>query len=79
MHITVNIKACHGCRTCELVCSFHHEGIFSSELGSIRVYRENKNGNVKWFIDSTCDFCKGEDEPLCVKYCLFNALRTSKN
>ena len=78
LKIVGDTEACYGCRTCELVCSFHHGGVFSPELSSIRVSRNNRTGEVGLFIDSTCDFCKGEAQPLCLEYCLYGALKKVK-
>ena len=73
--IVRNAEACCGCRTCELICSFHHSNVFSPELSSIKVLRNNLTGDIEWFIDTTCDSCGGEAKPLCVKYCIYGALR----
>ena len=78
MKILSDIEACYGCRVCELVCSFHHSGVFSPELSSIRVSRNNRTGEIGLSIDSTCDSCMGEEQPLCVKYCLYRALTEVK-
>jgi len=67
--------ACRGCRVCELACSLHHKGYFAPEAASIKVYRDNQNGEVRLSIDSTCDVCRGKHQPLCVKYCAYGALR----
>ena len=75
LKIVRDAEACYGCRTCELVCSFHYERVFSPELSSIKVSRNNRDGEIKWSIDSTCDSCRGEAQPLCVKYCAYGALR----
>ena len=75
MSIKVNSKACYGCRSCELACSFHHQKLFSPELSSIKVLTSMRTGDIKWSIDSTCDSCEGEEQPLCVKYCLYGALK----
>ena len=73
--IVVDIRACTGCKICELACSFHHKGVFSPEASSIKVSRDNQNGEIRLSRDSTCDFCKGETRPLCVEYCVYGALR----
>jgi carbon-monoxide dehydrogenase iron sulfur subunit len=78
LKIIIAIEACYGCRTCELVCSFHHAGVFSPELSSIRVLKNNRNAKVELSIDSTCDSCQGEPQPLCVKYCVYGALKEAK-
>ena len=69
-------KNCVGCRTCEIACSYHHQGVFSPSISSIKVvdrpqeqsfaisfYRQGESSHV------ACDGCIGLDEPLCVKYC----------
>ena len=75
MSIIRHTKACYGCRICELACSFHHRGVFSPELSSIRVSNNYLTGEIQLSIDSTCDLCKGEAQPLCVEYCLYGALK----
>ena len=75
LKIVRDAKECYGCKTCELICSFHHGRVFSPELSSIKVSRNNRTAQIGWFIDSTCDSCKGESQPLCVKYCAYGALK----
>ena len=75
MRIVVNPKACYGCRACEIVCAYHHRGVFAPEGGSIRVHKDNRTGEIRLSIDSTCDFCREKDHPLCVQYCSYRALR----
>ena len=75
MRISSDTKACCGCRICEIACSFHHKGVFSPEVSSIKVYRDNRNGEIGLSIDSTCDLCDGEHHPLCVEYCIYGALK----
>ena len=75
MRIIRDGKACFGCRTCELACSFHHGQVFSPELSSIKVVRDNLMGEIGWSVDLTCDSCQGETAPLCVKYCSYEALK----
>jgi Fe-S-cluster-containing hydrogenase component 2 len=58
-----------------LACSFHHKRLFSPAYSSISVARNNQNGIVRWSIDSTCDDCDGETEPLCQKYCSYGVLK----
>ncbi len=68
-------EACYGCRTCELACSFHHARVFSPELSSIKISRNNRTAKIELSIDSSCDSCQGEAQPLCVEYCLYGALK----
>ena len=73
--IILDEKRCTGCHTCELICSFHHAQVFSHDLSSISVLVINRTGERKWSVDQrSCDLCKGEKIPLCVKYCPFNCL-----
>lgn len=75
MRIIIDPKACYGSRACELICSFHRHGFFSPGGGAIKVSKDNGTGEISWIIDySICDFCKGENQPLCVQYCTYNAL-----
>ena len=68
-------ELCHGCRTCELMCSFHHRKTISPHSSSIRILRDNETGNIFWSIDATCDRCETEVQPFCERYCLYGALR----
>lgn len=77
MDIFRDPKACYGCRACELICSFHCHGEFRPGGGTIRVRKDNRTGKINWFKGPGCDFCKGEGQPLCVKYCTYGALRVS--
>ena len=69
-----DLEKCYGCRTCELACSFHHQQVFAPALSSIKISRSNQTGKMGWHIDSTCDLCVGEDQPLCVTFCSYGAL-----
>ena len=76
--LNVNTEKCYGCRFCELACSYHHGGVFSPELSSIRISKSNRTGKIEWRIDSTCDSCEVEEQPLCVRYCFYGALKEVK-
>ena len=78
MQVVMDTESCYGCRTCELACSFHHRRVFSPDLSSIRVARNNRTGKIEFSIDSSCDFCKGEARPLCVEYCFYGALKAGR-
>jgi len=73
--IVINDELCYGCRLCELACSYHFKGFFSPELSSIRVSKSNFTGINKVYIDTSCDSCEEEGQPMCVKYCFYGALR----
>jgi len=70
-----NAARCYGCKICQLVCSLHHTGSFWPERSSIQVSRNPRTGVVKWSIDKTCDLCGREGEPLCLRYCSYEALK----
>jgi carbon-monoxide dehydrogenase iron sulfur subunit len=69
---------CTGCRSCEVVCSYHHGKTFAPEMSSIRVFRDNKNGKISYVFKDTCDLCEGSDIPLCVSACAPRALCLKK-
>lgn len=71
IHIAEN---CYGCRTCELACSFHLNKKFQPSKSSINVIRDHVNGIWSWSLDDTCDLCTNESEPLCVKFCQYDAI-----
>lgn len=69
---------CGGCKTCELVCSFHNTKEFSHQFSSLKVL--NKKSGIgyqillieeedKININIPCDGCKNLETPLCLKYC----------
>jgi len=68
-------ERCYACRTCQIICSFHHTGSFWPEKSSIQVRRDPQRGLIYWNIDSTCDKCQNEKQPQCVKYCTYQALQ----
>jgi len=74
MKIFWDSQLCYGCRACELACSYHHRKAFSPGGGSIQVFKNRENGKIRWQKDETCDFCTGESQPLCVRYCSYQAL-----
>jgi len=73
MRIVWNPALCYGCKTCQLICSFHHTGSFWPDRSSIKVTRNPQNGVIRWSIDSTCDRCS-KNGPQCVKYCALHAI-----
>jgi len=76
--IATKVEVCTGCRMCELVCSFHHKQVFSPELSSIRVSRNNRTAEIGLSINNTCDLCQGEEQLQCIKSCCFGALEEVK-
>ena len=75
MEIIRQSKACRGCRVCEIFCSYHYRKVFSPQGGAIKVTKDNRTGEICWYKDATCDLCKNEDQPLCVRFCSYGALR----
>jgi len=71
-----NTKACTGCKTCEIACSYHHRQIFCTSISSIKIIKgEEESGfSVLLYEESNdshlrCDGCEREEMPLCIKYC----------
>ena len=57
MRIRVDAEKCSGCRLCEMVCSFHHEGRFSPRLSRVLVIKEDKYGLDYPVFCHQCDPC----------------------
>lgn len=53
----VDAEKCSGCRSCEMICSFKHEGKFSPTLSRIRVIKEDKHGFDYPILCRQCDPC----------------------
>jgi carbon-monoxide dehydrogenase iron sulfur subunit len=70
---------CTGCRTCEIACSFHFNKTFNPESSKIKIHFETSTGNMKISIEKGCDKCKGEEEPLCAKFCAPGAIILKNN
>jgi len=71
-----DMPTCGGCRTCEMVCSFHHTGEYNPSVSSMRILeKESGAGYFVELIEATgpegfaCDLCRGLARPLCVKVC----------
>lgn len=74
--VIFDTQNCVGCRTCELVCSYHHIGVFRPSTASIEVIDRLKDlrFTIGFYYSAcdghlACDGCEGLDEPLCIKYC----------
>lgn len=74
MRFNFDPSRCYNCKSCQLICSYHHTGSFWPEKSSIDAFRNQQNGYLKWAVDNTCDGCETEKEPLCVAYCVYGAL-----
>jgi len=63
------VEKCTGCRTCELSCSFEHEGEFRPSVSRIRIIRSEEYGvNVPMF-------CRQCEDPPCKEKCPVDAIR----
>jgi len=76
--LNMDLSKCTGCRSCEIACSFHHHKNFSLANSSIKIFRDNKNGEIEYFFKDTCDLCENEKIPLCVTACSAEALYLKK-
>ncbi len=70
--IVINAQDCIGCRLCELICSFHHEGIFEPSAARIRVKLLLKEG---FSTPLVCLQCK---KPLCMTVCEAKAIHRNE-
>ena len=70
----VDLDKCTGCRSCELACSFHNSRNFNPMGSSIHVNLDRSTGALSLTLDSTCDYCASEEEPLCILFCTAGAL-----
>lgn len=69
MHfILVDFQKCHGCRSCELACSFHGTGEFNVQRANLSVIEIPEAGA---FIPVTCRHCL---EAPCMDICPAQAL-----
>jgi len=75
--IQINPDLCTGCQACVLACSFHHTNKFSlTDHSSIKVFRNNQNGEIKVDYDeANCDMCLDEEIPLCMQFCPIEAIQ----
>jgi Fe-S-cluster-containing dehydrogenase component len=73
--ISLDPTRCQGCRLCEAACSLHHTRHmeFNPARTSTRISRDNDSARITMSVDSTCDSCRSEESPLCVKYCAYGA------
>jgi Fe-S-cluster-containing dehydrogenase component len=69
--LSIDAEKCTACRACELVCSYHHEGIFSPSLSRIRVVRLHSSN-----VPMACVNCA---RPACVEVCPTGAARIDRD
>ncbi|PIE64869.1 MAG: hypothetical protein CSA26_05930 [Desulfobacterales bacterium] len=74
MYLRFDPGKCYCCKTCQLICSYHHTGSFWPAKSSIDVYRNPQDGYLRWSVDNSCDNCAGEEDFLCAKHCVYFAL-----
>lgn len=55
--IVVDVTRCAGCRYCEMLCSFSHEGRFSPSLSRVAVINEDRYGMDYPVFCRQCDDC----------------------
>lgn len=61
-------EKCTGCKTCELMCSAAHEGVFNPKKSRIRLWRDEFYGKFNML---TCKHCEDAE---CVDVCPTGAL-----
>jgi len=66
--LVYNTELCTGCRTCELACSFKHEGVFSPHLSRIRIVRVDEEGLD---VPTGCEQC---ESAACIAVCPTRAI-----
>ena len=67
--LNVNSKKCTGCRTCQLICSFEHFGVFSYEKSAIDLKKNEEYGTTEIAV------CRQCADPACVRTCPTGALQ----
>lgn len=70
--LVVEPGKCTGCRTCQLICSFRFQGIYSYSEGAIRI---QKNEPICLNIPVLCEHCA---DPECVRVCPTEGLRKDR-
>lgn len=67
---------CGGCKTCELVWSFHHTKKFSHQFSSLKVLHKKDDPGYQILLiekddkmNIPCDGCKDIETPLCLQFC----------
>ncbi|MBI2831907.1 MAG: 4Fe-4S dicluster domain-containing protein [Chloroflexi bacterium] len=60
---SIDAKKCTGCKLCELICSFHHNGVFKPSVSRIRVKLNTREGTAQPLICRQCKKCT------CIEVC----------
>ncbi|MBS7622278.1 hypothetical protein KEJ39_01205 [Candidatus Bathyarchaeota archaeon] len=71
--VLIKQEKCTGCRTCEIVCSYHLSRAFQPSISKIQIVWDSERSKMHITMDQ-CDLCEGEEAPLCVRYCSPKAL-----
>jgi carbon-monoxide dehydrogenase iron sulfur subunit len=61
--LAIDANKCKGCLTCEIMCSFFHENIFSTDRSRIHVIKDDEAG-----VDAPV-VCRQCSKPLCLNAC----------
>lgn len=76
MMMKFDMQSCGACRTCEIVCSYHHTGEFNPSLSSIKIHeKQSGEGYIVELLEQesafgkACDGCEDEEEPRCMEAC----------
>jgi Fe-S-cluster-containing hydrogenase component 2 len=71
-----DMPSCGGCRTCEMACSFKHNGEFVPAVSSIKIMEKGDELGFQVILikesdaqRKACDYCRDLETPLCVEYC----------
>ncbi|RLF11374.1 MAG: 4Fe-4S dicluster domain-containing protein [Thermoprotei archaeon] len=72
--LSVNFRACTGCGTCELACSFKHFGVHNPRKSAIRVMLPTSE--TPYNIPIVCRHC---GKPKCAGECPVNAIYKADN
>lgn len=72
-HLVLKPEKCTNCRSCELICSYHHEGSFNPVLSSVTVFDFEEHAV------SVPVMCLQCDEAACANICPSGALAVQEN
>ncbi len=67
--LVVDVQKCTGCRQCEMVCSYAHEGVYAPSLSRVRVVKFEERCLA---VPTMCADCH---TPVCLEACPTRALR----